>query len=291
MYRLRPVHWLMVAPAQTLLLAFILGPALYVVWISLQSWTYGRPPRFVGIANYAAILGDAAFWRAFWNTFVVTNAVVYGELLLGLGLALLMAGPVPGKRVVISILLAPYAITEVSAVVMWRFMLEPDVGMVNYALLSLGLGQIDWSADPVDALFVVSLLSIWHHVPFTFLILYAAVTTIPNELVEAATIDGASSWQNFWYVKLRLILPALLIAMMFRYIVAMRVFGEVWLLTEGGPARLTEVLAVYLYRQAFKYHEFGAASATGVAMLVISLLIALPYLHQMHRRMFGHAAA
>jgi len=280
----------MVAPAQVLLLAFILGPALYVVWISLQSWTYGRPPRFVGIANYAAILGDVAFWRAFWNTFVVTNAVVYGELLLGLGLALLMAGPVPGKRIVISILLAPYAITEVSAVVMWRFMLEPDVGMVNYALLSLGLGQIDWSADPVDALFVVSLLSIWHHVPFTFLILYAAVTTIPNELVEAATIDGASSWQNFWYVKLRLILPALLIAMMFRYIVAMRVFGEVWLLTEGGPARLTEVLAVYLYRQAFKYHEFGAASATGVAMLVISLLIALPYLHQMHRRMFGHAA-
>ncbi len=280
----------MVAPAQVLLLAFILGPALYVVWISLQSWTYGRPPRFVGIANYAAILGDVAFWRAFWNTFVVTNAVVYGELLLGLGLALLMAGPVPGKRVVISILLAPYAITEVSAVVMWRFMLEPDVGMVNYALLSLGLGQIDWSADPVDALFVVSLLSIWHHVPFTFLILYAAVTTIPTELVEAATIDGASSWQNFWYVKLRLILPALLIAMMFRYIVAMRVFGEVWLLTEGGPARLTEVLAVYLYRQAFKYHEFGAASATGVAMLVISLLIALPYLHQMHRRMFGHAA-
>ena len=281
----------MVAPAQVLLLAFILGPALYVVWISLQSWTYGRPPRFVGIANYAAILGDVAFWRAFWNTFVVTNAVVYGELMLGLGLALLMAGPVPGKRVVISILLAPYAITEVSAVVMWRFMLEPDVGMVNYALLSLGLGQIDWSADPVDALFVVSLLSIWHHVPFTFLILYAAVTTIPNELVEAATIDGASPWQNFWYVKLRLILPALLIAMMFRYIVAMRVFGEVWLLTEGGPARLTEVLAVYLYRQAFKYHEFGAASATGVAMLVISLLIALPYLHQMHRRMFGHAAA
>ncbi len=280
----------MVAPAQALLLAFILGPALYVVWISLQSWTYGRPPRFVGIANYVTILSDVAFWRAFWNTFVVTNAVVYGELLLGLGLALLMAGPVPGKRIVISILLAPYAITEVSAVVMWRFMLEPDVGMINYALLSLGLGQIDWSADPVDALFVVSLLSIWHHVPFTFLILYAAVTTIPTELVEAATVDGASSWQSFWYVKLRLILPALLIAMMFRYIVAMRVFGEVWLLTEGGPARLTEVLAVYLYRQAFKYHEFGAASATGVAMLVISLLIALPYLHQMHRRMFGHAA-
>lgn len=290
MHRLRPVHWLMIAPAHALLAAFILIPALFVVWISLQHWTYGRPPRFVGLVNYATILADPQFWRAFWNTFLVTNAVVYGELLLGLGLALLLAGPVPAKRVVISILLAPYAVTEVSAVVMWRTMLEPDVGMINWALTAIGLGQIDWSADPMDALFVVSMLSIWHHVPFTFLILYAAVAAIPHELTEAAVIDGASSWQNFWYVKLRMILPALLIAMMFRYIVAMRVFGEVWLLTEGGPARLTEVLAVYLYRQAFKYHEFGGAAATGVSMLAISLLIALPYLHQMHRRMFGHAA-
>lgn len=287
----RPIHWLMIAPAQVLLLAFIVLPALYVGWISLQHWTYGRPPSFVGVANYAQILADAAFWRAFWNTFLVTNAVVYGELVLGLGLAFLMAGPVPAKRVVISILLAPYAITEVTTVVMWRFMLEPDVGLVNYALHAAGLGQIDWSADRFDALAVVSLLSIWHHVPFTFLILYAAVVAIPNELVEAARIDGANAWQGFWHVKLRLILPALLIAMMFRYIVAMRVFGEVWLLTEGGPARLTEVLAVYLYRQAFKYHEFGVAAATGVAMLVISLLIALPYLQQMRRRMFADAAA
>jgi multiple sugar transport system permease protein len=287
----RPIHWLMIAPAQALLLGFIVLPAIYVVWISLQHWTYGRPPSFVGIANYATILSDTAFWRAFWNTFAVTNVVVYGELLLGLGLALLMAGPVPFKRVVISILLAPYAITEVTTVVMWRFMLEPDVGILNYGLMAIGLGQIDWSADRFDALAVVSLLSIWHHVPFTFLILYAAVTTIPNELVEAARIDGANAWQSFWHVKLRLILPALLIAMMFRYIVAMRVFGEVWLLTEGGPARLTEVLAVYLYRQAFKYHEFGVAAATGVAMLVISLLIALPYLQQMRKRMFADAHA
>lgn len=290
MQRLRAVHWLMIAPAHALLAAFIVVPAIFVVWISLQHWSYGRPPSYVGLANYATILADAQFWRAFWNTFLVTNVVVYGELLLGLGLALLIAGPVPGKRVVISILLAPYAITEVSAVVMWRTMLEPDVGMINWALMRAGLGQIDWSADPFDALVVVSVLSIWHHVPFTFLILYAAVVAIPGELVEAAVVDGASPWQVFWHVKLRLILPALLIATMFRYIVAMRVFGEVWLLTEGGPARLTEVLAVYLYRQAFKYHEFGGAAATGVAMLLISLLIALPYLHQMQRRMFGHAA-
>lgn len=289
MNRLRSIHYAMIAPAQLLLVGFILLPAVYVGWISIHRWSFGDDPVFVGLANYAAIFGDRVFWRATWNTFLVVNTVVYGELALGLGLAFLMAGWMPCKKLVIALLIAPYAITEVSAVVMWRTMFEPDIGMVNWALMQIGLDQLEWSSDPSHALFLVALLSIWIHTPFTFLLLYAAVTTIPGELVEAAHIDGATTWQTFWHIKLRMIMPALLIAMMFRYITAMRVFGEVWLLTEGGPARLTEVLAVYLYRQAFRYHEFGTASATGLAMLVISLLIALPYLHQMHRRMFRHA--
>jgi multiple sugar transport system permease protein len=289
MTRPRLVHYLMVAPVQLLLVAVIALPSLHVVWISLNKWSYGADPVFIGLANYAALFADPVFWRACWNTFLVVNAVVYGELALGLGLALLMAGWMPAKRLIIAILIAPYAITEVSAVVMWRYMLEPDIGMVNWALMQIGLGQIEWSNDPADALGLVAVLSVWIHAPFTFLILYAAVTTIPAEQVEAATVDGASAWQIFWRVKLPFIMPAVLIALMFRYITAMRVFAEVWLLTEGGPARLTEVLAVYLYRQAFRYHEFGVAAATGIAMLVLSLLIALPYLHQMRKRMF-HAA-
>ncbi len=208
---------------------------------------------------------------------------------LGLGLAFLLAGWMPGKRVLIALLIAPYAVTEVSAVVMWRYVFEPDIGMANWALQQIGLDQLDWTGSPFDALVLVSVLSIWIHTPFTFLLLYAAVTTIPGEQVEAAHIDGASAWQTFCYVKLPAIMPALLIALMFRYITAMRVFGEVWLLTEGGPARLTEVLAVYLYREAFRYHSFGVGAATGIAMLAISLVIALPYLHQMYKRMFGHA--
>lgn len=289
--RLRLVHWLMITPAQFLLVAFILLPAVYVGWISLHRWSFAGEPEFVGLANYAAIFADRVFWRASWNTFLVVNAVVYGELLLGLALAFLLAGWMPAKRLVIALLIAPYAITEVSAVVMWRYMLEPDIGMVNWALMQIGLGQLEWANDPTDALLLVAIITIWIHTPFTFLILYAAASTIPTELVEAAHIDGASPWATFWYIKLPVIMPAVLIALMFRYITAMRIFGEVWLLTEGGPARLTEVLAVYLYRAAFRYHEFGSASATGIAMLAISLAIAAPYLRQMHRRMFRHAAS
>jgi multiple sugar transport system permease protein len=278
----------MVVPVQLLLLGFIFLPSLYVAWLSLNEYNLSQPPVFVGFRNYATILADPIFWRTLWNTFVVVNAVVYGELLLGLALALLMAGWVPMRKLVISILLAPYAVTEVSAVVMWRYMLEPEVGMINYGLQSLGLGQIDWTIDPVHGLSVVVLLSIWLHLPFTFLILYAAVSTLPRELIEAARVDGATSWQVFRHVTLRLIMPAILVALLFRYIFATRLFSEVWLLTQGGPARLTEVLAVYLYRHAFRYYEFGIASATGWLMALLSLLIAAWYLRQLYLQMFRH---
>jgi len=282
-------QYALLAPAQLLLVALILVPAVYVGWMSLQKVTFGAEPVFVGLENYRALLADHVFWRAAWNTFLVVNAVVYGELLLGLGFALLAAGWMPYRRLFIALLIAPYAINEVSAVAMWRFVLEPDIGMVNWALVQVGLGQLDWSADPADALALASILSIWMHTPFTFLILYAALLSVPQELQEAARVDGAGPWDVFRHVVLPFILPAILVALMFRYITAMRVFAEIWLLTEGGPARLTEVLAVYLYRAAFRYHEFGLASATAFAMMLISLLVALPYLYVAWRRMFRHA--
>ena len=285
----RLVHWLMVAPVQLLLLACIFVPSLWVLWLSFHEYAMAQPPVFVGFANYAAILGDPIFWRACLNTLIVVNLVVYGELAAGLALALLMAGWVPMKRLVISLLLAPYAVTEVSAVVMWRYMLEPDTGMVNWWLQGLGLGQIAWTVNANHALLVIVLLSIWIHLPFTFLILYAAVTTVPKELIEAARVDGANGWKAFWHVTLRVIMPAVLVALLFRYIFAMRLFSEVWLLTQGGPARLTEVLAVYLYRHAFRYYEFGIAAATGWILATLSLLIAAWYLHQLYRRMFARA--
>ena len=276
----------MVSPTLLLLAAVLAVPALYVGWLSLAESTYGQAPRFVGLANYANILNDPIFWRALWNTFVVVNAVVYGELLLGLGLAVLVAGWCPWRPLVIALILAPYAIAETSGIVMWRYLLEPDVGLITQVLVRLGLPQLDWGTKPAQTLLLASVIAIWHHLPFTFLILYSALMTVPRELLEAASIDGATPWQRFRFITLPVLMPAILIAVLFRYIFAIRMFAEVWLLTEGGPARLSELLAIYLYRQMVKYHDFGAASATGWLMLVFSLLIALPYL----RRMFKSVA-
>ena len=274
----------MVSPALLLLVALLAAPAILVFWLSLNASTYGQDAVFVGAANYLKLLHDPIFWRAFWNTVIVVNLVVYGELLLGLGLAVLLAGWMPGKRLIIAAMIAPYAITETSGIVMWRYLIEPDVGLLTQVLDRIGLGGLDWSTDPVQTLLVASAIAIWHHLPFTFLVLYSALLALPQDAMEAAEIDGAGPVQMFWRITLPMLMPAILIAGVFRTIFAIRMFAEVWLLTEGGPARLSELLAIYLYRETFRYHDFGAASATGWCMLLVSVLIALPYLLQIRRR-------
>lgn len=150
------------------------------------------------------------------------------------------------------------------------------------------IGVCAWDTEPWLALGLAAVIAIWHHMPFTFLILYAALLTIPKETREAAAIDGANAWQRFWRVEIPMILPAILVAILFRYIFAIRLFSEVWLLTHGGPARLTEVLAIYLFRETFQYREFGLASAAGVARLLLSLLVAMRYLHRMAKEARRH---
>jgi multiple sugar transport system permease protein len=271
---------LLLLPALLLLIGLLAAPALYIAWLSFHESTLGHQPVFVGFANYATLIADSHFWRAAWNTFAVVNVIVYGELVIGLAVAILIRGVRIGRKLIVAAVIAPYAITESSGIVMWRFMMEPDVGILARPLGRVGMA-LPWDFEPWAGLALSSLIAIWHHMPFTFLILYAALLSVPKETQEAALIDGASAWQRLWRVEIPIIMPAILVAILFRYIFAIRLFGEVWLLTRGGPARLTEVLGIYLYRETFQYRNFGAASAAGVFMLLLSLLIALPYLYRM----------
>jgi multiple sugar transport system permease protein len=280
----------LVSPVQLMVGGIIFLPAIYVLWLSLHQSSFGQAASFVGLANYAKVLGDPYFWRALFNTVIVVAIVVHVELLLGLMMALFFASGIPFRTLMLAIALAPYAVSEVSAVVMWRTLFEPDVGMMSQLLGSVGLPPIEWSVNPSHGLLMVCLLSIWLHLPFSFIILYAARLSVPDELYEAAAIDGATGWTAFRRITLPLLMPALLIAALFRYIFAFRLFSEVWLMTGGGPARSTEVLAVYLYLEAFRYNAFGAAAATGWLLVLASLLLALFYLRGLYREMFGKHA-
>jgi multiple sugar transport system permease protein len=284
----RLVHLAMLAPAQSLLVVVLLVPSFWVLWLSFQTSTFGREAQWVGLANYARLIADPYFWRAFVNTVVVVLVVVHVELIAGLAIALLFAGGVPARKLMIAVVLAPYAISEVSAVVMWRYLMDPEVGIVSKSLASLGLPTLEWAVNPTHGLAIVSLLSIWLHLPFTFVILYSARLAIPEDLYEAARIDGGSPWQMFRHVTLPLLVPAMLVTLLFRTIFAFRLFSEVWLMTQGGPARSSEVLAVYLYLEAFRYNAFGVAAATGWLMVLASVFLAAWYLAGVYRRMFAH---
>ena len=264
-------------------------PSIYVFWLSLTNSTYGVSGGFVGLENYVTVLTDSYFWRAFLNSFVLVNIIVYGEIFFGLAIALLFAGGIPLQRVMVALVLAPFAISPVIAVVSWKYMLDPSIGLISRSLEFIGISNFNYSIDPWQGILSVAVLSIWQHLPFTFVILFAAVLSIPRELPDAAQVDGATGFQIFRHVIFPAITPALLIALLFRYVFAFRIFAEVWLLTGGGPAQLTEVLATYLYRNAFRYRQFDVASATGWLMVIASVVISLPYLQQMYRRMFADA--
>lgn len=277
----------MVGPVQLMVISMIFIPVLFVAWLSFNESSFGQAPVFVGLQNYVQVLSDPYFWRAMGNTITVVLIVVHLELLLGLGVALLFASGVPLRSLLLAAVLAPYAVSEISAVVMWRYLFDLDVGFATQLLTALGLPALEWSINPLHGLILVALLSIWLHLPFTFVILYAARLAIPNDLYEAASVDGATAFQKFRRVTLPLLMPAMLIAMLFRYIFAFRLFSELWLLTGGGPARQTEVLAVYLYLEAFRYNAFGEAAATVWLLVLASLGLALFYLRRLYKEMFA----
>ena len=157
-------------------------------------------------------------------------------------------------------------------------------------MFKLGFSDFDWSYNPNSAIILICLLSIWLHFPFSFLIIYSARLGIPQDLYESSSVDGAKPYNQLLNITIPLLMPAILVALMFRYVFAFRLFSEVWLLTGGGPARQTEVLAIYLYRHAFRYHEFGIAAAIGWLMVIATLIISSGYLKAMYKKMLlNHA--
>lgn len=275
----------LLAPVHLMLLAVIALPSLYVFWLSLNHSGYGTALEFVGLANYTKIFADSYFWRATVNTFILVNAIVYAEILLGLALACVFVRGVPFRKMMFAIVLMPYAVSEVVGVLTWKMLMDPNFGAISRLIENLGLGTFNWSVAPGQGLALITVISVWHNLPFTFLLLYAGMLAIPQSIYEASRIDGATRWQTFVRITLPLMVPAILVAIIFRLVFAFRIFSEVWLLTKGGPARTTEVLAVYLYQSGFRFGNFGVASAAGWVMVFGSLLIASFYLYEMHKRM------
>lgn len=266
--------YLLVAPAVAVLLALSIYPLLYSIGVSLQTsagW---------GLGNFARLLSDNFFLTAMAHTFVYAIAALTCEFLLGLGLALLLNSQIRGRGLFRASLLVPMMLPSVVAGVVWRLLLNPNFGAINGTLKQIGIDteSLTWTASPRLAMLSVIAVDVWQWTPFVFLVLLAGLQAIPQEPYEAALIDGSNRWQTFRHVTLPLLKPAILIVLLLRTMDLLRVFDQIFILTEGGPGFATETISLYIYRTAFRFFDFGYAAAMSFVLLALTNIISVAYI-------------
>lgn len=264
---------ILIAPAITLLILIILIPSIQALVMSLTNYTAGRTSDFIGMSNYFSILSDPNFVKSLLNSLYFMFGAVSLELLIGLSGALLLNRRFPLQPLWISLILSPYAISPIVSVVIWKYMLDPSYGIINYLITSLGFEPIIWFSTTLTSFIPIILVDVWKNFPFIFVISYGALTSIPLEIIDASKVDGVTGFKFFRLVELPLIIPALLVGLLFRIIFLFRTFEIVWVFTGGGPGRSTEILSINLYKEAFLYFNFGKASAVSWVMLIITFIL------------------
>lgn len=277
---------LFLLPSLLFLVVLRVYPLIFTGYLSAFDWSLTRPDpmRFVGLANYLKILASGAFWESIKLTLVFMTGTVLIELLLGLGIALLLNREVPGISAVRTLVIMPMMVTPVVVGILWRILLNEDMGLARYLVERVGLEQPLWFSNPSLALMSLMVVDIWQWTSFMSLLILAGLQSLPQEPFEAASIDGASGFQQFRYITLPLSRPFVLLAVVFRSMDSFRVFDTVYVLTGGGPGRATEVISILTFRSAFRYFEIGYTSALTLILLLVVLIPNLIALRALGRR-------
>lgn len=265
-------------PALVILAAFLVYPIGYSVWLSFHEWD-GYTPRwgpFVGLENYRALAGDEVFWRATLNSVVFVAVRTPLEVGLGFLLALLLNRRLVARSLLRTLFFVPVVMSLIVVTIIFQRVFEPNTGLLNTFLRAVGLGDWahPWLGDPATALPAVIAVSVWKNVGFSLVILLAGLQSLPQDVVEAARVDGANAWQLTLRVITPLMRPILALTALLSIIGGLKVFDLVFIMTRGGPTYSTEVLATMLYREAFELNHMGIASAVAVILVALVLSIA-----------------
>jgi multiple sugar transport system permease protein len=268
----------LVAPALVVLLTLSIYPLIYSITISLQQQTASGVVW--SLVHFKRLASDGFFQTALVHTVVYATAALTCEFLLGLGLALLLNQQIRGRELFRASLLVPMMLPTVVVGVVWRLLLHPNFGAINGTLKQIGIDteSLTWTASPRLAFLAVIAVDVWQWTPFVFLVLLAGLQAIPQEPYEAALIDGSTRWQTFRHVTLPLLKPAILIVLLLRTMDLLRVFDQVFILTEGGPGFGTEMISLYIYRTAFRFFDFGYAAAMSFVLLLLTNVVSVVYL-------------
>lgn len=270
-------RWAAFTPGLLLMLAMGALPLVNLFATSFLdiSWSGGLAARtFVGLRHYPELLADPLVRAGMVNTGLFAVAAVSGQIVFGFLLALMVSGISRGKVFFRALFILPILIPGIVVGAIWKLMLNFDFGLVNQVVGLAGLGPFDWLGDAQTALLSIIAVDIWHWTPFCFLLLLAGIESLPAEVFEAAKMDGASRWKEFWFITVPLMMPTIIVTFAFRLVLAFKVFDEVYLLTGGGPGTSTEVISFTLYQRFFTEDRAGYGAAMSVVVIfVVSLLL------------------
>lgn len=276
----RRLGWMLCAPAVIVMIAVAAFPIIYAIWLSLQRYDLRFPQqaKFIGFGNYGAVLSSPYWWHALWVTLIITIVSVAVEFVLGMLLALLMFRTLFFRGTVRTIILIPYGIVTVAAAYGWQYAWTPDTGYLS-ALFNNSAPLTKTGA----AIAIIILAEVWKTTPFMALLLMAGLSLVPEDLLKAARVDGASAWQRFYGVMLPLMKPAILVALLFRTLDAFRIFDNIYVLTQGGNG--TYSVSILGYDNLFRGLNLGIGSAISILIFVCVAIIAFIFI-----KFFGAAA-
>lgn len=276
----RALPYLLILPSLFLAAVVIFWPVYDLVQISTHDVSrFGQLRDFIGLANFAALADDPDFMAALWRTGLWTLSVVAGALVLSIPVAMILNSDFYGRSVARVIILLPWAVSLTMTAVVWRWALNGESGMLNSALMGLGIidQNIQWLASASTAFPMQVLIGVLVTVPFTVTIFLGGLSSIPDDLYEAAALEGASGWQQFRTITLPLLKPFINIAIVLNMIYVFNSFPIIWVMTQGGPANSTDILVTYLYKLAFRVGKLGEASAVSLVMFAILLVFTMIY--------------
>jgi raffinose/stachyose/melibiose transport system permease protein len=289
--RRRLLHWLTAMgfqlPALVLFGALVLLPILFALYASFFRWGgFGMPSDYTGADNFTRLFQDDVFLGDLWRCLLLVVLSLALQLPFALAMAVLLNQRIRGRAVYRMLFFAPYVLSEAITGVLFGMIFAPDEGLADHLLSDIGLGALGgkWFADPSTVMATLFLVMTWKYFGFHMMLYLAGLQSIPAELTEAATVDGASPWQRFRHVTLPLLAPTLRISVFLSVIGSIQLFDLVWVVTAGGPDHHSETMAVTMFQYGFKRYQVGYASAISVAMFGISLVFALAYQRFVLRR-------
>lgn len=274
----RMTPYVFLAPACIFLIFGLLYPILYMMYASFLDWNPSQlisEADWVGLKNYFDLFQDASFRESLGVTLKFAGIIIFLEVFLGVGLALLLDRNIRGMSILRTIFILPMMIAPIVVGLMWRYMYHPTIGVFNRTLNALGFDSIPWLSDSDWALSSIIIADVWQWTPFIFILSLAALQSLPKSTLEAARIDGATQWQQIVYIKIPLMMPVLIVTMLLRLIDAFKVLEVILVMTNGGPGLSTEILSLRISRTASEFRELGEAAAMSNMLLVVLLVLTL----------------